>query len=463
MDNIDKTKEYIRDAVTNPLERLMKGESGEPAVNLYEKYYWQGYKPQQDPNYKSMLHDVMVPYYELYLNGDTKLCCAGDRLEFIRRKMDYIIKNDDQFGQWASEKNLIYAAECWGDNLKRFEKESKRIYRFFHVLEMLLESECQQDWCELSGELKEMLFKSEVCYDYKTDEVLCVLHAFTMIMQQDWTKDKKKEMLDLLNQHWLFLKHYYSVMIRHIIGVKWTRFHKVAETVMNSSQSFKPHMHIFYCGLMDCVDELHLDRKHQREMDKVMLQMQEEMNRVKEPSELLYPLCDAIFPEDFQRLLREHRPKSYKEIENENNLKDELIKQMREQNKRTCKELEKSKETLEKMVMSSIPIEDVDAELEQYPAGTAWDMLKDLNANPIISMQKAWREHYPELLKKYRKRLMEPFEQQKELTESMAKVAERPTYGTYYASGATHDDKRSQMLLGENMEKFVPLKKISNE
>jgi hypothetical protein len=252
-------------------------------------------------------------------------------------------------------------------------------------------------------------------------------------------------------------------MIRHIIGVKWTKFSKVAETIMTSSQSFKPHMHIFYCGLMDCVDELKLDRKRQREMDKVMLLMQEEINRVKEHSELLYPLCDAIFPEDFQRLLREHRPKSYKEIEDENNQKDELIQQMREQNDRTCKELVKSKETLEKMLLSSIPIEDVDAELEKYPAGTAWDMLKDLNANPIISMQKAWREHYPELLKKYRERLFEPIHQQKVLTESVAKMVERPTYGAYYASGSIHNDKSSQLLLGEEKEKYVPLKMISNE
>ena len=230
---------------------------------------------------------------------------------------------------------------------------------------------------------------------------------------------------------------------------------------MSSSQSFKPHMHIFYCGLMDCVDELHLDRKHQREMDRVLLLMQEEMNRVKEPSELLYPLCDAIFPEDFQRLLREHRPKSYKEIEDESNQKDELIQQLRDQTSRTFKELEKSKEIIKKMVLSSIPIEDVDAELEQYPPEIAFAMLRDLQASPIISVQEAWREHYPELLKKYRKRLMEPIEQQKELTESMMKVAERPTYN--YESGATHDDKRSQLLLGEEKEKIVRLKRLGNE
>jgi hypothetical protein len=428
MNNIDSYKEFIQDSIINRLERLM-GNNEVDDVNLWEKYGSKGLIPKKDSVYKSVLHAMMVPYYKMYLNGDIRLCCAGIHLESIGRKMESTIEDDDQFGSWASEQNLIVAAESWGDNMKHFESESKRIYRFLHVLEVLLKSDCQQDWKGISQELKEMLFKAEVCYDYKTDEVLCVLHAFTMIMQQDWTKEKKKEQFHLLYQHWLFLKHYYSVMTRHIIGVKWTRFHKVAETVMTSSQSFKPHMHIFYCGLMDCVDELHLDRKHQREMDKVMQQMQEEMNRVKKHSELLYPLCDAIFPEDFQRLLREHRPKSYKEMEDESHRKDVLIEQLKGQTSRTRKELEKSKEIIEKMVLSSIPIEDIDAELEHYPAGTAWDMLKDLNANPIISMQKAWREHFPELLKKYRTRLFEPIDQQKDLTDAMKKVAERKTIG----------------------------------
>ena len=461
MNNIDRIREYIKDAVISPLERLMNGDSGEPEVNLYEKYYLQGGYPPKDSVYRSMLHAMMVPYYEMYLNGDTRLCCAGNRLEFVGRKMESIIEDDDQFGNWASDKDLINAAENWGDNLKRFEKESRRIYRFFHVLEVLQESDCQQDWRDLSQKLKEMLFKSELCYDYKTDEVLCVLHAFTMIMQQNWPKEKKKEMLDLLNQHWLFLKHYYSVMIRHIIGVKWTRFHKVAETVMTSSQSFKPHMHIFYCGLVDCVDELHLDRKQQREMDKVMLLMQEEMNRVNEHSELLYPLCDAIFPEDFQRLLREHRPKSYKEVEDESHKKDELIKQIQKQNKQLKGDLDATKEVLEQMILSSIPIKDVDAELEQYPPTMAWELLLKLNESPILNAFEAWHNAYPALLKKYRGRLVESMNQQKELNEAIKEGVNRPTYK--YEAGSTHDDKRSQLVFGEEKEKVLPLKRLSNE
>ena len=459
MNNIDSYKEYIQDSIINHLERLM-GNDVVDDVNLWEKYGSKGLTPQKDSVYRSMLHAMMVPYYKMYLNGDTRLCCAGSKLESIGREMAHVIADDDQFGSWASEQNLIASAESWGDNMKHFEKESKRIYRFFHVLELLLQSDCQQDWKSLSRELKEMLFKAEVCYDYKTDEVLCILHAFTMIMQQEWTKEKKQEQFHLLNQQWLFLKHYYSVMTRHIIGVKWTSFRKVAETVMSASQSFKPHLHIFYCGLMDCVDELHLERARQRRMDKVILQMQEELNRC-EPSELLYELCNTLFPEDFQRMLREHRPKSYKEVEGESRKKDELIQQIQKQNQQLKSDLDATRKVLEQMILSSIPIKDVDAELEQYPPAMAWELLLKLNESPILNAFEVWHNAYPTLLKKYRGRLVDSMNQQKELNEAIKEGVNRPTYK--YEAGSTHDDKRQQMVFGEEKEKFVPLKQLTNE
>lgn len=460
MNNIDSYKEYIQDSIINRLERLM-GNNEVDDVNLWEKYGSKGLTPMKDSVYRSVLHAMMVPYYKMYLNGDTKLCCIGSRLESIGREMAHVIADDDKFGSWASEQKLILAAENWGDNMKHFEKESKRIYRFFHVLELLLQYDCLQDWKSLSGELKEMLFKAEVCYDYKTDEVLCVLHAFTMIMQQEWTKEKKQEQFHLLYQHWLFLKHYYSVMTRHIIGVKWTKFSKVTETVMTASQAFKPHMHIYYCGLMDCVDELNLDKKHRREMDKICLQMQEELNRIKDHSELLYDLCDALFPEDFQRMLRENRPKSYKEVEDESHRKDELIKQIQKQNKQLKSDLDATKEVLEQMILSSIPIKDVDVELEQYPPAMSWELLLKLNESPILNAFEAWHNAYPALLKKYRDRLVDSMNQQKELNEAIKEGVNRPTYN--YEAGSTHDDKRNQLVFGEEKEKLVPLKRLTNE
>ena len=462
MNNIEKLRDFILDDAINPLEQLM-GNKHVEAVNLYEKYFLHGGYPPKDSVYTSMLHTLMVPYYEKYLYGDIRLCCAGNQLESIRWKMEFIISDDNLFGSWVSEQNLIAAAEGWGDNLKSFEKEDKRIYRFFKVLEVVFESDCKQDWARLSNELKEMLFKSEVCYDYKTDEVLCVLHAFAMIMQQEWPKEKKLEVFNLLHQHWLFLKHYYSVMTRHIIGVKWTKFSDVAKTVLESSAAFKPHMHIFYCGLLDCVDELHLDRRHQREIDKIIAQMLEELNRVKEHSKILYELCDTLFPEDFQRLLREHRPKSYKEVEDESQQKDELIKQIRQQNQHLTSELEKAKDVLQQMVLSSIPIEEIDAELMKYPPATAFDLLRELNNSVVLSMLEVWREHYPGLLEKYRNRLFEPIDEQRDLTAAMKKVAERPTFGTYYGKGSVHDDKRRQLTVGEIEKKYQQLKRMSNE
>ena len=236
----------------------------------------------------------------------------------------------------------------------------------------------------------------------------------------------------------------------------------MAKTVLESSAAFKPHMHIFYSGLMDCTDELPLTRKQKREMDKIILQMQEEMQRA-EPSDLLYELCDALFPEDFQRLLREHRPKSYREVEDESQQKDELIKQIRQQNQHLASELEKAKDVLQQMILSSIPIEEIDAELMKYPPATAFDLLRELNNSVVLSVMEVWREHYPGLLEKYRNRLFEPINEQKDLTEAMKKVAERPTFGTYYGKGSVHDDKRRQLTVGDIEKKYPQLKNIKME
>lgn len=455
MDNKDNYKEYIQDTVITPIERLMGKRVEE--VDGWRKYGSRGLTPKKDAMYKSTLHTMMLPYYEMYLHGDTRLCKPN--MENIRLRMKRVIDDDDQFGRWASEQDLIAAAEGWGDNMKRIS-EDKRIFQYFHLLEALQQTGCCKDWEALSKELKEMLFKAEVYSDYKTDEVLCVLHAFTMIMQTDWTAEKKAENLELLRRQWLFMKHYYSVMTRHIVGVKWTQFSDVTKTVMEASQSFKPHLHIFYSGLMDCVDELPLDRKQRRQMDKLILRLEEEMNR-HEPSDMLYELCDTLFPEDFQRLLREHRAKSYKEVEDESHRKDELITQMQKQNIQLKNDLDKAKEVLQQMIVSAIPIKDIDKELEQYPPAMAWELLTQLNASPVLSAIDAWHNSYPSLLKKHRERLNNSMNQQKAQTEAIIAGVNRPTY--HYEPGAVHDDKRNQLMLGEENEKYVPLKRLSNE
>lgn len=448
---MDICRDFIQKTIINRLEGMM---GSQVMATLAYDYHYRGIHPEREPDYAETLHEMMVPYYEMYLNGDERLCRDGQHLENIARLMKDIISEDDLFGRWASEQDLIAAAEGWGNNLKRFGGESRRIYRFFHVLELLFESDCQQDWLRLSDELKDMLFKSEMCYDYKTDEVLCVLHGFTMIMQQDWTKEKRREQLALLLGNWLFLKHYYSVMTRHPIGVKWTRFHKIAETVRTASQSFKPHMHIFYCGLLDCADELQLDRRHRRELDNEVKLMQEELNRVEKHSELLYELCDALFPEDFQRLLREHKPKSYKEVEDESRRKDEIIRQLQSQTKHLNDEIARITLTLKAAVEASIPVEDIEHELMELPAQTAWGIFQSLNE--LLSEHETWRRYDIGIRKKLKARLAQGERTLNDLTESMKAVAERPTTtnNVYPQKGSTANIGCAQQ--GSEFKTYLP-------
>lgn len=48
-------------------------------------------------------------------------------------------------------------------------------------------------------------------------------------------------------------------------------------------------------------------------------------------------------------------------------------------------------------------------------------------------------------------------------TEALLKVAERPANSYNYAAGAVHDDKRQQMVFGEEKKELVPLKRLTNE
>ena len=230
---------------------------------------------------------------------------------------------------------------------------------------------------------------------------------------------------------------------------------------MQSSDN-KPHLHIYYCILTDRINDFQLAEKQYKKLDDLRLRLRNEMDR-NEPSEILYELCDTIFPEEFQRILDEHRPPSYNEIKDDNKQKDELIGQMQKQTNLLHQQLHRIGETLRQMLESAIPIEDIDAELEKYPPGMAWDMLNQLNSNAAISIQAVWRDHYPQLVEKYRKRLYEPIMQQENLTDAMMKVAERPTTSYNYASGATHNDNRNQLALGEEKDKVIRLKRLANE
>lgn len=111
-------------------------------------------------------------------------------------------------------------------------------------------------------------------------------------------------------------------------------------------------------------------------------------------------------------------------------------------------------------MLPAISIQAIDDELEKYPPRMAWDYLLELNANPVLGVLDAWRDSFPTLLKKYRSRLFESIEQQKQLTEAMKTVATRPSISYSYGNGAIHDDRRSQFMLGEDRKATLQQKQI---
>ena len=112
-------------------------------------------------------------------------------------------------------------------------------------------------------------------------------------------------------------------------------------------------------------------------------------------------------------------------------------------------------------MLPAISIQSIDDELEKYPPRMAWDMLNELNSSPVLNGIDAWRASFPTLLEKYRGRLFEPIEQQRELTEAIKSFATRPTSSYHYGNGAIHDDRRSQFMLGEERANMLQQKQMT--
>ena len=87
----------------------MMGNCEQEEVNLWGKYGSQGRFSKKDSVCKSVLHTSMVKYYNMYLYGSLPLCRPN--MENVRWHMKHTIDDDDQFGAWASEQDLIISEE----------------------------------------------------------------------------------------------------------------------------------------------------------------------------------------------------------------------------------------------------------------------------------------------------------------------------------------------------------------
>lgn len=394
----NEMEKFIRDNITGKLQAIIDGTIKDNNLSIYET----NNSITVCIKFKAMplLHELMIPYYEMFLYADPKL--FSRQSHFCKKIISDIAEQDESFAAWAHNHNLITLTESWADNLRLYDGSSGE---YIEMLSLLVNTKIDADWEGVSVYSKEKLFQEEANGDPKEAELFCFLHGTSMIMRTQWDYDAKLGAFELFRKYWSFLRFFYSLMIRRIVGCNYSNFSQVVNHVLNQKE-FHQHIEIFYCALVDRIDSLSLTLKQKKNIEKKMIQIQETMERTK-PSEILYTLCNTLFPEDFQRLFNEHRPKTYDQLEKENtdlrNERIELEHKMKSMRETANEQIRRMAEQLEKAVEASIPIEDIERELMILPSGQAWDVFSQLStllqANPI------WRKYDIDIRKKLLDRL----------------------------------------------------------
>ena len=391
----------------------------EQQITKYLKDYIEGNITQDDINWGDLnfvvprckelrimdeLHRQMQPYYEMYLFADSRL--LGGKCFHCLYFIENTAKADDRFASWAEQFDLTDITEAWADILRKTDI----VIGFYQkLLRILLEGGYNTDWQQLAGTLKSDLHQAEVYSDYKTGELMSFLHGVTMLMNTSWDDRKKMENFDLLCDNWDFLKLFYSVMIRRVIGCKLANFPAVANLLVQQPK-FHQYIHIFYCVLCYRQESLNLSKKQLKKLEGQMGRISNIMDETK-PSDALNELCDTLFPEDFQRMLDEYRPETREQVERERDrLRSEvglLTDQMNDM-------ADKLKNALER----SVPIDYIESQLLRLSPGAALDLCSKLTL--MLSDNAAWMKSMPQIKEKI---LQKKEEQDRQLTELLKKMA----------------------------------------
>jgi len=422
---------YIQDFIISNLERFTQG------TMTQEEVPWDDMRLSLDTierkNLKPLLHKLMIPYYEKYLFADTSLC--KHEHPYSRSFMEEVAKRDGDFGVWASSQDIISATEGWGDFLKR--KKDGSVSCYFNLLRLLFIGKFRKDWDRLANELNELLTDVEVNSDYKTGELYCILHATVKIWQKEWDRQKKQEVFELLCEHWYFMKLFYSVMIRRIVGTRLANFAALTNNVIQTN-AHHPHAQIYYCALSERMESFGLKLKQYKSLDDARLRLLNNVVNQTKPSEVLYELCDTLFPEEFQVMLQNHRPPSYSELKNELSQKNRIIAQMESQAQLLQEQSERLAETYRKAIEASIPVDDIKERLLKLSVNIAWEIYGKLDH--LLKTHPNWRKYDIEIHGALEAKEQEERKKQEDFMQNIGLVASRPNITNFNNQGTYNDN-----------------------
>lgn len=367
-----------------------------------------------------ILHETMIPFIEQYFYAKDAVLEWDYRMK--RFLLEDIIEQDSLFGQWASGQDIIQAADEWSESLLHSSSGS---WHYLWMLECMVRTGYEIDWKVLVQTACDKLLKEEVYGSYQRSEIYAMLYGAAMIYSHPVLNDEKKlEMLELLKNHWDFLKNIYSVMFRCVIGHRLTNMAQVANTVTLTKRN-QPFLHLFYCALKANMEDF-CNKKGDREKLEKQLQKIEDRMKSNMPSAELDELYGILFPEEFQFYLKNNRPKNYKQLESEY---ESFKRDMNERIGQMNIQISAMAEQLKTMAAASVPISVIADELMQLSAGVAWEVFIQLNG--MLIENEAWVKHAGEIRKRIRQRMND----------------HQPTIQAtnYYESGASHNDHQKHL------------------
>lgn len=393
---------YIDSQITTFLKQLTNGEIADKDVNWFEMR--SVVRRCREIGIMDELHRQLQPYYEMYLFADTKLM-NGKNYNCLRFIED-CAKEDDFFASWAEQFELDAITEAWADHLRRADMY---IGYYQPLVRLLIEGGYDTNWHQLAETLKNGLHEAEVYSDYKTGELIAFLHGVAMLMNTSWDVTKKMDLFDLLCNNWEFLKHFYSVMIRRVIGCRLPNFSAVANLLVQTTK-YHHFIHIFYCALCYREPTLNLSKAQKKSLENQMNRIHNIMDNTI-PSDGLNELCDTLFPEDFQRMLDEFRPETREQVERERN-------RLRYEVGLLTDQLSAMADRLKEALENSVPIPEIEKQLLRLSPGTALDLCGKMTL--MLSDNKAWMASMPDIKEKILKKKEEQDRQLADLLQQMA-------------------------------------------
>lgn len=380
--------QYIKHTIEQPIERMLNAPGSTQDTTWYEIRNQIATARNQHGLFDDV-HEALLPFYKQYIMADKAFFKDRESGRKAREFMaSHLSQEPPYFFHQFNDINLVECAKNWS----KYPKMEKHLDMCFSYLLLVLFT---HGGCHHLEQIKEELiirFKKMNEYgDYKELEFYCLLMAFILVSEkEDLSEETKETYYHQIRSNWTFLKYLYSIMLKHIIGMKSMNFANVISSLVRS-KTYYDYMHIAYRAILQNKNGLYSDNEtdefsHRPVKDVINDKLIEIANIIKQSpcNEDIIPLCKILFHKKFDEVLQQKCPPTYAEIEHElRNTKGEIATK--------DQDYKNLVEKMVKIINSSVSIEEIEQAFKGYPLEFA---LKTFNAiNGLLVGNDTWKKY----------------------------------------------------------------------